>query len=88
MQRACKNFPTLLSALCFDSFWGEFPPGSWVQNRYGSVYCRACKFIHGGSLGSNEIVALIREAKWLCRRLEQISPGPNRKPISWITLKC
>lgn len=34
VQRACMNFPTLLSALCFDSLWGSFPPGSWVQDRY------------------------------------------------------
>lgn len=33
-QLACKHFPGLLTALCFDSFWGSFPPGSWVQNRY------------------------------------------------------
>ncbi len=34
MQRACKRFPGILTALCFDSFWGSFPPGSWVQSRY------------------------------------------------------
>ncbi len=34
VQTACMNFPTLASALCFDSFWGSFPPGSWVQKRY------------------------------------------------------
>lgn len=34
VQHACQNFPTLLSALCFDSFWGRFPPGRWVQDRY------------------------------------------------------
>lgn len=34
VQRACQRFPTLLSALCFDSWWGTFWPGSWVQRRY------------------------------------------------------
>jgi GT2 family glycosyltransferase len=34
VQRACQRFPTLLSALCFDSWWGTFWPGSWVQDRY------------------------------------------------------
>lgn len=34
VQRACQRFPTLLSALCFDSWWGSFWPGSWVQDRY------------------------------------------------------
>lgn len=34
VQTACMNFPTLASALCFDSFWGSFPPGSWVSARY------------------------------------------------------
>lgn len=34
VQRACQRFPTLLSALCFDSWWGTFWPGSRVQDRY------------------------------------------------------
>jgi N-acetylglucosaminyl-diphospho-decaprenol L-rhamnosyltransferase len=34
VQRACQRFPTLMTALCFDSFWGSFWPGSWVQRRY------------------------------------------------------
>lgn len=34
VQHACQNFPTLLSALCFDSVWGRFPPGRWVEDRY------------------------------------------------------
>ncbi|MBX3463890.1 MAG: glycosyltransferase family 2 protein [Planctomycetes bacterium] len=34
VQHACQRFPTLLSALCFDSWWGTFWPGSWVQRRY------------------------------------------------------
>jgi len=34
VQRACQRFPTLLSALCFDSWWGTFWPGSRVQARY------------------------------------------------------
>jgi GT2 family glycosyltransferase len=34
VQRACQNFPTLLSALCFDSWFGRWPPGKWVQDRY------------------------------------------------------
>jgi GT2 family glycosyltransferase len=34
VQRACQRFPTLLSALCFDSWWGTFWPGSSVVRRY------------------------------------------------------
>lgn len=34
VQRACQRFPSLLSALCFDSWWGTWWPGSWVQARY------------------------------------------------------
>ena len=34
VQRACQRFPTILSALCFDSWWGKWWPGSWVQRRY------------------------------------------------------
>jgi hypothetical protein len=34
VQRACQRFPTLLSALCFDSWWGTWWPGSSVQARY------------------------------------------------------
>jgi GT2 family glycosyltransferase len=34
VQRACQRFPTLLSALCFDTWWGTWWPGSFVQRRY------------------------------------------------------
>lgn len=34
VQHACMRFPTLLSALCYDSWWGTWWPGSWVQHRY------------------------------------------------------
>ena len=34
VQCACQRFPTLLSALCFDSWWGKWWPGSAVQRRY------------------------------------------------------
>lgn len=34
VQHACQRFPTLLSALCFDSWWGTFWPGRVVQARY------------------------------------------------------
>lgn len=34
VQRACQRFPTLASALCFDSWWGTFWPGKRVQDRY------------------------------------------------------
>lgn len=34
VQRACQRFPTLGSALCFDSWWGTWWPGSAVQRRY------------------------------------------------------
>lgn len=34
VQRACQRFPTILSALCFDSWWGKWWPGSWIQRRY------------------------------------------------------
>lgn len=34
VQRACQRFPTLAVALCFDSWWGTFWPGSRVQSRY------------------------------------------------------
>lgn len=34
VQHACQRFPTLLTALCFDSWWGAWWPGSWVQRRY------------------------------------------------------
>jgi len=34
VQHACQRFPTLLSALCFDSWWGTWWPGSAVQARY------------------------------------------------------
>lgn len=34
VQHACQRFPTLASALCFDSWWGTWWPGSRVQRRY------------------------------------------------------
>ena len=34
VQRACMRFPGLATAFFFDTFWGKFPPGSWVENRY------------------------------------------------------
>lgn len=34
VQHACQRFPTWLSALCFDSWWGTFWPGRVVQDRY------------------------------------------------------
>ncbi|MCA8976912.1 MAG: glycosyltransferase family 2 protein [Planctomycetes bacterium] len=34
VQHACQRFPTLLTALCFDSWWGTFWPGSRIQRRY------------------------------------------------------
>lgn len=34
VQHACQRFPTLLTALCFDSWWGSFWPGKVVQDRY------------------------------------------------------
>ena len=34
VQRACMRFPGLVTALCFDSTFGRFPPGSWIQRRY------------------------------------------------------
>lgn len=34
VQRACQRFPTLGSALCFDSWWGTWWPGSAIQRRY------------------------------------------------------
>lgn len=34
VQHACMAFPGLLTALCFDTVWGRFPPGRWVDDRY------------------------------------------------------
>lgn len=34
VQRACQRFPTFCSALCFDSWWGTWWPGSAIQRRY------------------------------------------------------
>ena len=28
------RFPGLVTALCYDSFFSKFPPGSWVESRY------------------------------------------------------
>lgn len=34
VQHACQRFPTWFTALCFDSWWGTWWPGSRVQARY------------------------------------------------------
>ncbi len=34
VQHACMRFPTLATALCFDSWWGTWWPGSAVQRHY------------------------------------------------------
>lgn len=34
VQLACQRFPTLMTALCFDSWWGTFWPGSRIQAHY------------------------------------------------------
>jgi GT2 family glycosyltransferase len=34
VQRACMAFPGPLTALCFDTVWGRFPPGRWIADRY------------------------------------------------------
>ena len=34
VQHACQRFPTLLTALCFDSWFGSFWPGRRVVDRY------------------------------------------------------
>lgn len=34
VQHACQRFPSLATALCFDSWWGTFWPGSRIQRRY------------------------------------------------------
>jgi GT2 family glycosyltransferase len=34
VQRACMRFPTLLTALCFDTWLGKFWPGSRIEHRY------------------------------------------------------
>lgn len=34
VQRACMRFPGLVTALCYDSFFNKFPPGSWIEDRY------------------------------------------------------
>jgi GT2 family glycosyltransferase len=34
VQRACQRFPTLFTALYFDSWWGTFWPGRRAQDRY------------------------------------------------------
>jgi hypothetical protein len=34
VQHACQRFPTLFTALCFDSCWGTFWPGRRVVARY------------------------------------------------------
>lgn len=34
VQPACMRFPGLLTALCYDTWFGKFWPGSWVERRY------------------------------------------------------
>src|SRR5690606_36237270 len=34
IQKACKRFPGLATALCFDTAFGRFWPGSMVERRY------------------------------------------------------
>ena len=34
VQRACMSFPGPCTAFCFDTVWGRFPPGSWVEDHY------------------------------------------------------
>jgi GT2 family glycosyltransferase len=34
VQRACMSFPGLLTALCYDTVFGRFPPGKWVEDHY------------------------------------------------------
>ncbi len=34
VQRACMRFPGLWTALCYDTWFGKFWPGSWVESRY------------------------------------------------------
>ena len=34
VQTACKRFPGLLVGLCYDTVFGRFWPGSWVDRRY------------------------------------------------------
>jgi GT2 family glycosyltransferase len=34
VQHACQRFPTLMTALCFDSWWGSFWPGTRFVDRY------------------------------------------------------
>jgi GT2 family glycosyltransferase len=73
VQCACQNFPTLASALCFDSFWGTFPPGRWVADRY---LMRG--FDH---LGSRD-VAQPPGAVFLMRRQEYLALGGLDEQLS------
>lgn len=34
VQHACQRFPSLATALCYDSWWGTWWPGSRIQARY------------------------------------------------------
>lgn len=34
VQTACMRFPGLVTALCYDTWFGRHWPGSWVQDRY------------------------------------------------------
>lgn len=43
VQRACMAFPGPFTALCFDTIWGRFPPGKWVDDHY---HMRAFDHLH------------------------------------------
>jgi len=34
VQKACMQLPGLFTALCYDTIWGKFIPGKWVNDRY------------------------------------------------------
>lgn len=85
VQHACMRFPTLLTALCFDSFFGRFWPGSWIQRRYqmrdfDHVHSRdvdqppgACQVLRTAEWralgGFDEQLSLFYNDVDLCRRL-------------------
>jgi N-acetylglucosaminyl-diphospho-decaprenol L-rhamnosyltransferase len=62
VQRACHRFPTLLSALCFDSFWGTFWPGSRVVARY---VMRDFDHVHSRDVDQPQgACCMLRTAEW------------------------
>jgi N-acetylglucosaminyl-diphospho-decaprenol L-rhamnosyltransferase len=87
VQHACQRFPTLGTALCFDSWWGTWWPGSRVQARYlmrdfdhlGSRdvdqppgACFVMRRLEWNALGGfDEGMALFYNDVDLCRRLWQ-----------------